>query len=81
MEKPFWRETNIWRMIGGLLALNGFWALILYPSNIHPDIILYKSDAVLFTIWHLVVVIGLTTAFYPTLKELIIGVIQSWRSK
>jgi hypothetical protein len=90
-EKPFWRPTNIWRILGGMLALNGFYALIIFPSNIHPDIILYRSDVILFTVWHLVVVIGLTTAFKPTIVEILKEiklllielkeVIQSWRSK
>jgi len=78
-EKPFWRPSNIWRLIGGLLSFFGFWSILFLPSAIYPDIVLVRSKESLFTVWHLVTIVGLTSAFQPTIKELIIEMIKAWR--
>lgn len=70
----FFRESNIWRIIGGLTAFIGLIFMVLLPSESYRDAILYqKLDekgevSILFTIWHCFILFGFL-GFFPTLKE------------
>jgi len=77
-EKNFFRESNIWRLIGGLVCFVGIVLMIIYPSETYQDVILYRTFnehgfvSIQITVWHFVIVTGML-GFIPTLKELLTG--------
>ena len=74
MDKPFFRESNIWRIIGGITAFTGLILIVILPIENYPGAIIYRklNDkgqlSFLISIWHLVTGIGFL-GFFPTLKE------------
>lgn len=68
--KIFLRETNIWRLIGGGLSLLAIILLLLFPSESFGDIIVYRTEFHLITIWHVLIMIGMIAMFLPTVIEI-----------
>lgn len=64
-DKKFFREQNIWRLIGLALALIGI-GLIISPF----DAIVYKSDGWRISVGMVVLLFGFV-GVYPTLREAI----------
>jgi hypothetical protein len=75
--KPFFRESNIWRLLGFGTALLGVILMVVFPSESYPDIIIYQSRDQLgnvsmqVTVWHTIIATGML-GFYPTIKEFIV---------
>jgi len=73
-EKPFFRESNIWRIIGGFTALIGLILMIALPVENYPGAIIYRKLnekgqlSFLISVWHIVIGVGFL-GFFPTLKE------------
>jgi len=73
-EKPFWRPTNIWRVIGGGVAFIGLVCMVIFPTQTYPDAIIYRKFndkgqlSFLLSVWHGVILFGFL-GFFPTLKE------------
>lgn len=73
-NRPFFRESNIWRIIGGAVAFAGLVLMIVFPTESYPDAIIYRKlneageVSFLFTIWHSIIAVGFL-GFFPTLKE------------
>lgn len=62
-HKPFFREANIWRLIGLLIGMGG---VILAIT--HPEIIVFEGYGVTANLGVLLIVLGFL-GFYPTIKE------------
>jgi predicted membrane channel-forming protein YqfA (hemolysin III family) len=77
-SRSFFRESNVWRLIGGIVFVIGVILMVLFPSESYKDIILYRkySDkgevSIQVTVWHTIIITGML-AFIPTLKEFIHG--------
>lgn len=77
-SRSFFRESNVWRLIGGIVFIIGVILMVLFPSESYKDIILYRkySDkgevSIQITVWHTIIITGML-AFIPTLKEFIHG--------
>ena len=63
MEKPFFRESNIWRLIAFLICFVGLFLAIMYP-----EILVYENHGAKISLGVLVLIFGML-GFYPTLKE------------
>jgi len=73
-ERSFFRESNIWRLAGGIIAFAGLILMIVFPTESYPDAIIYRrfndkgQIILLFSVWHTIIAIGVL-GFFPTLKE------------
>jgi len=73
-EKPFLRESNIWRIIGGVVTMVGLFCMILFPTETYEDAIIYRKTndkgelTFLISVWHSLIGVGFL-GFFPTLKE------------
>lgn len=62
-EKPFLRETNIWRLMGLGVAFIGILFAVLFP-----ELLLYDNHGIKISLGVLIMALGFL-GFYPTLKE------------
>lgn len=62
-DKPFLRESNIWRLLGLAVAFIGVLLAILLP-----DILVYEGGGARISLGTLIMGLGFL-GFYPTLKE------------
>jgi uncharacterized membrane protein YqaE (UPF0057 family) len=64
-ERTFWRETNIWRLVGLIIALSGVLLAIAFP-----EVTVYENHGIKVNLGVVVMLLGFL-GFYPTLREAI----------